>query len=672
MRLRLVGSILLLGFLGIEPLLAETILQVVPDDAHSDAPLRRALEEARQRGATKSGIVIELGSGRYELSRPLDLGTADSGLTLRAAPGEHPILSGGTRIRGFTPVPDRTNEWITPLPQVREGQWYFRQLFVNGQRAQRARTPNTGFLQTVRRLGSGSPIELSFHNGDLHPEWAGDRDARLVLLMKWTDLHLPILSINVGVGTNPGIARLPGGPVPAWMDEADARYWVENVADALDAPGEWYLDRKSGTLRYLAPPGVNPNEALVVAPRLTELVRIQGDDPAHPVRDIRIEGIAFSDADYDMPDAGLISPQAAVPIPGTIRVHHATGGVFADNLLENLGGYALELGAGAQHWRIVGNTIRNVGGGGIRMGEPGGRDAGAADANHSHQITDNTLQSLGRIFAPAVGILVFHSGTNRIAHNHISDLYYTGISVGWNWGYQATPCRENVIEFNLVERIGQDRLSDMGGIYTLGPQPGTVIRHNVFRDISSHGYGGWGLYTDEGSTGILLENNVVYRCKSAGFHQHYGRDNVVRNNLIAFNREHELMRTRGEEHRSFRFEHNVVIWDTGDLLGSHWMGTTREFLLDHNTYFDTRAGTQASAYRFAGKSWDEWRQGGQDGHSQIADPLLVDPARPELGLRPNSPAVSTGFTPIQLTNLGPRPAEQREKSSPSHGIRRGP
>ncbi|MFO1460022.1 MAG: right-handed parallel beta-helix repeat-containing protein [Verrucomicrobiota bacterium] len=659
MRVRILALLLTLLSLGPVRSLAETVLRVNPDAEDSDAPLRRALEEARRRRPTEPGLVIELGAGRYELGQPLDLGTADSGLLLRAAPGEHPVISGGTRIRGFAPSPNRKDEWVATLPQVRDGRWYFRQLFVNGQRAERARTPNTGFFQTARRLGKDSPIELSFRAGDLHSEWAGDHDARLVLLMKWTDLHLPILSVTPGVGTNPGTARLPGGPVPAWMDEPDARYWVENVPDALDAPGEWYLDRKSGTLRYLAPPGTNPNDAVILAPRLTELVRIHGDDSAHPVRDLKIEGITFSDTDYEMPDAGLISPQAAVPIPGTIRIRHAVLGSLSENVFENLGGYALELGAGAQHWNVIGNTIRSVGGGGIRVGEPGGRDAGAADANHSHRITDNRLQSLGRIFAPAVGILVFHSGTNRIAHNHISDLYYTGISVGWNWGYQETPCRENLVEFNLVENVGQDRLSDMGGIYTLGPQAGTVIRNNVFRDISSHGYGGWGLYTDEGSTGILLENNVVYRCKSAGFHQHYGRENLVRNNLIAFNREHELMRTRSEEHRSFRFEHNVVIWDSGDLLGSNWKGTTHEFLLDHNTYFDSRIGTHPAEYRFAGKSWNEWRQAGQDSHSQIADPLLVDPAQPELGLRPNSPALSVGFVPIDLTGLGPRPREAR-------------
>ena len=98
------------------------------------------------------------------------------------------------------------------------------------------------------------------------------------------------------------------------------------------------------------------------------------------------------------------------------------------------------------------------------------------------------------------------------------------------------------------------------------------------------------------------------------------------------------MRTRAEKHRSFWLTNNVVVWDSGDLLGSDWSGTPANFQLDHNLYFDTRAGTNALAYRFAGESYAAWQARGQDAHSRIVDPLLVDPARPELGLQPNSPA----------------------------------
>ena len=232
--------------------------------------------------------------------------------------------------------------------------------------------------------------------------------------------------------------------------------------------------------------------------------------------------------------------------------------------------------------------------------------------------------------------------------------------MGWNWGYQSTPCRENIIEFNHVHDVGQGRLSDMGGIYTLGPQPGTVIRNNLFHDITSYTYGGWGLYTDEGSNGILLENNVAFRCKDAGFHQHYGSSNVVRNNLLAFNRNHSVMRSRAEPHLSFWFTNNVVIADSGTLLGSNWQGTPTNYFMAGNVWFDTRSATNAAAHRFAGKTFEAWQKTGQDAGSLLADPLLKDPQRPQLGLKPESPAFKIGFKQIDMSTVGPRPKALRK------------
>jgi len=642
---------------------ADRVVVVVPEDAEPAPGEHRTVDAAvefvrqeRQRNS-RTPAIIELRGGRHVLSRTLVLTGSDSELTFRARDGERPVISGARVLTNWSRVPGRPVLWQVEISAVRDGSWRFRQLFLDGVRQPRARTPNDGYFRATGRLGTGSPITMPFRRGDLLSEWGNSRDAELILLMKWTDLHVPILAVDA----EKSVASLPGGPRAEWMDESDARYWVENVPEALDAPGEWTLERATGRLVWWPPAGVDPNQALVTAPVLTTWVRIQGDPATGGVvRDVGFVGITFSESDYDMPEQGLISPQAAVDIRGAVRATHAIRGTIEDCRFVGVGGYGLELGRGCQDWRVVGSEFFELGAGGVRLGEPGDRMASGLDANHGHSIADNTLRGMGRIFAPAVGVLVFHSGTNRIAHNAISDLYYTAISVGWNWGYQETPCRANLIENNRVEQVGQGRLSDMGGIYTLGPQPGTVIRNNIFRNIVSYGYGGWGLYTDEGSSGVLIENNVATGCTSAGFHQHYGRDNVVRFNLLAFNRDHQLMRTRVEAHQSFWLTNNVIIWDSGDLLGSNWSGDTNQYFLNGNLYFDTRLGGDAGLYRFAGQTWAEWKARGQDPGSIIADPELLDPERPELGFRAQSPAHRIGFRPDRIESVGPRPRGQRD------------
>ncbi|HMO64452.1 MAG TPA: right-handed parallel beta-helix repeat-containing protein, partial [Verrucomicrobiota bacterium] len=590
---------LLMGF-ALPLAAAEWHVRPDGDDAAAGtaaAPLRSVAAAAdRSRGA---GGTLVLHAGRHELAAPLALGTEHSGLTLTAAPGARPVLSGGTRITGWRRDETSPGLWRGTLPEGAAGRWHFHQLFVDGRRAQRARTPNEGFLRAAGPLSRDVPMKLPFRAGDLRAAWAGRPDARLIMLQKWTDLHVPILAVDEAAG----VALLPAErPRPDWMSEGDARYWIENVPEALDAPDEWFLDRATGELRYLAPPGTDPNAAEVIAPRLTEIVRVAGDPAARkPVTGVTFRGLTFAHTDYEMPERGLHSPQAAVPVRGAFRVEHAVGGVIEACRFENLGGYAVELSRGAQRWCISRCAITGSGGGGIRIGEPGERQPDDFTANHSHEVSDCDLHALGRIFAPAVGIIIFQSGTNRIVHNAIHDLYYTAVSVGWNWGYQETPCRENLIAFNHLHHVGQGRLSDMGGVYTLGIQHGTVVSSNLIHDVSSHDYGGWGLYTDEGSTGIVMEHNVVYRCRSAGFHQHYGRDNVIRHNVIAFNRENQLMRTRDEDHSSFTFTNNIVFFDSGVLLGSSWRND--RFVIQDNLYWNTRAGGDPAKMTFAGGTW---------------------------------------------------------------------
>ncbi|HKS36862.1 MAG TPA: right-handed parallel beta-helix repeat-containing protein [Verrucomicrobiae bacterium] len=628
-----------------------------------DGPLATIPAALKRTGEAKKGVSnsaaadqvnILLRGGTYQIAEPIRILATDSGvaadnpLTMAAYRDETPVLSGGQRITGWKRVGDVPNKWQAEIPEVREGKWYFRQLFIDGHRRTRARTPNAGYFQIDGEYLSDNPVKFKFRGDDIRKQWTDLADVEVIGLQKWVDYRQPIAAVDEVTRT----VSLPGLIAPHTR-ESNARYFIENAPDGLDSPGEWYLDRKTGVLSYLAKDGEDLSKAEVVAPRLTtELIRFEGDFAgAKPVHDVVIRGLTFACTDWTMGEKGYTDTQAAVPIRGDVLAEGAVDCVIETCTFTGLGGYGLELGRGCKRWRVVGNEFVDLGAGGVRLGEPAKRQE-PFEQNFGHVVTDNHLHQLGRVYAPAIGIIIFQSGQNRIAHNHIHDLYYTAISVGWNWGYQETPCRENILEFNHMHDIGQGVLSDMGAVYTLGIQKGTIIRNNLIHDVNAHSYGGWGLYTDEGSTEIVMENNVVYRCKSATFHQHYGRDNIIRNNILAFGKENQLMRSREEAHNSFTFERNIVYFDSGNLLGSTW--SNDRFKTDNNVYWDARPGAPVGGLKFKDATPGEWQKRGHDKHSVIADPLFVGPEKLDFRLKRDSPAFKLGFKPIDLDDVGVR------------------
>jgi len=632
-----------------------------PSPDKKDGPLASipaALEVSRklpQREAT----TILLRGGTYELAGPITLSPEDSGqdkqhpLVISAYGNEKPVLSGGRRIAGWKKALANQNLWEAKVPAVLEGKWYFYQLFVNGERRQRARSPNNGFF---RIQGASPEAKFKFKPGDIKREWAKNGDVEVIALLAWSHIRMQLQ----GVDETNDVATLSGAP-QKWNKEDNAQYYVENAAGALDQPGEWYLDRKGGVVTYWPLPGEDMTSAEVIAPRLQELLLLKGDLAAKkPVHDIVFRGLTFSYTDWSLGATGYADTQAAIGIRGDLLAEAAVECSIEDCTLSHLGGYAIELGRGCQNIRITGNEISDLGAGGIRIGETTIRpsDTSGLDQTHGAVITDNHLHHLGEVYPSAVGVLILQSGTNHIAHNEIHHLYYTAVSVGWTWAYRQSPCRENVVEFNHLHDIGQFRLSDMGAVYTLGPQPGTVIRNNLIHDVNAFTYGGWGLYTDEGSSDIVLENNVVYRCKSAGFHQHYGRENILRNNIFAFGKENQLMRTRPEPHVSFIFTNNIVYFDSGNLLGSDWSNDHYE--MDRNIYFDIRRHDSPASLKFAPGSFESWQNRGHDRNSLITDPLFVAPEKYDFQLKADSPALKLGFKPIDVSQVGVRDKAKRK------------
>jgi hypothetical protein len=603
------------------------------------ATLSRALEKTR---AARGKRRIVLRGGTYLLDQPLVLGPGDSGLVIAAYAGETPVISGESRITGWRCSTVNPNIWRAEVAGARGGSRVFHELFVNGWRRKRARLPISGFYRTADGLVPGHPDEMRFYLGDIEPQWAEAGDVELVALQAWAQTRNQIRAVLAESNL-----VVVAGAVSPNNTEPNGRFYIDNVPDWL-RPGEWHLDRRTGEVEYWPEAGEDVPSAAITAPHLYELVLLEGTE-REPVQDVVFRGLVFADADWRMEGGSDVDIQAAVETEAAVQARFARGCAVERCRFARLGGYAVDFGHGCQGNRVAGCEMSDLGGGGVRLGDSDANQAAAAP-NVNNTVTDNHIHHIGLVNAPAVGVLVLLSGGNRIAHNEIDHTFYTTISAGWSWGYASNLCRSNIIEYNHLHDIGQGVLSDMGGVYTLGAQPGTIVRNNLIHDVNVSVYGGWGLYTDEGSSGIVLESNIVYHCQSAGFHQHYGQDNIVRDNIFALNRESQLARTRPEEHRSFIFTNNIVYFDSGQLMSGNWTGGME---MDHNIYFDRRTGPSHPPPDGV-MNLEAWRALGRDRHSQFFDPLFVAPQKGDFRLRPDSPAIAFGFHPPDLRGVGPR------------------
>ena len=630
-----------------------------PDVGGTEGPfatIARARDAVRAlpadvRGATP--ITVHIRGGRYDLSEPIVFGAQDSGtaapaITYAAYGDERPVISGGRAVTGWAPAGGGV--WKATVPGVAEGEWYFHQLFVSGRRAQRARSPNGGFFRVNGRISTDAQASFTYNEGDVNPAWAGLGDVEVIALVNWSDLRFPIVAVDPGART----VTLAGQAVPWSNWEENPRYWVENAPDALDEPGEWHLDRTTGEVRYRPLPGEDMTSAEVVAPALTQLVRIEGNpSTGETVSRLRFRGLTFSYADWSMGPTGYADMQAAYDTAAVVQADGARGVSIEGCTFEHLGTYAISFGLGCKNNLVLGSEIRDVGAGGVKIGEPVIRTA-EEEKTDGNDIVDNHIHDIGIVSPGAVGVWVGQSGWNTIFRNHIHDTNYSGISVGWTWGYTNSNAAHNIIDSNHIHDIGRGMMSDMGCVYTLGVQPGTMIRNNVCHDVRSFesGYGGWGIYLDEGSSDIVVEDNIVYETRHGAFNQHYGLRNQIRNNILAFNTYAQVTQgDRPDQPHSLTFERNIVYWTEGPLLGGGW--TSGEHQFDYNLYFNA----SGAPISFAGWSLAEWQALGQDVHSLIADPLFEDAGNHDFRLKPGSPAFSLGFAPIETVQFADVPSD---------------
>ena len=644
------------------------------DDANAgtpDAPLRtpEAAKEKAKTIDTEETVTVWFREGNYLLTSPLEFTANDkSNVIYRSYPDEKVAFTGAKEISNWTEtIINGVNAFVTDVPVESEDD-YFRSLFKGNKRLSRSNYPKTGVFKIAGEPlaeesipGSHAPDffthALAFYadkNDIINFKNPGDVDVRIMHF--WRDDLLPIHSVNTETG------RIQVTKPSAMRVRIDDNYIFENVKEALSLPGEWYLDRSEEKLYYIPEAGDTVENTVLYAGINEQLINLNG------AADISFQGINFENTDWNHVDGthtgkafapshpmyqtikyGADHPQAAFEVPAAIYISSSSYINFTDCRFENISYTAVKFDKASENCNITSCMFNEIGANAVFIHG----DFVVPATTKNINITDCHINKYGRIFNNAIGILLTHAIDCNLTNNEIHDGWYTGISVGWNWGYSDNSTNNINISNNLIYDIGNGWLSDMGAIYTLGIQPDTVISGNIIYNVGCdegrYGYGGWGIYLDEGSSGMLVENNLVYDCSSETFHQHYGRDNVVRNNIFAFGGEGAFIITKNEEHNSLTLSNNILVVDNAPVYAfdveSDW------FIDDSNVYWDyTKGGNVYSGHSmklFDRKTFVPIMTMGYFNNAVFSDPLFKDAENRDFTLADNSPALEAGFKPFK-------------------------
>ncbi len=654
-----------------------TALYVGGSEPYSFPSIGAALEYVRElrRIGVGQPIAIRLTADTYSLTSPLRIDSGITGVTIEPAGDRRVTILGGVEITGF--------EWDTyngakclsaPLPDAcknANGGCNFTDLYVNGNRASFTRYPAEGYLypEDVEnhegQLFSGSKWFIA-EEGDIK-DFHNIERVQISFCHYWIDEHTPIESYDPETRRVTFQYRSRFNIAGGKNTSSGLEYYMENVAEMFANPNEWYADE--GKVYYIPrDESITPETIRAFAPTISKLVDVMGT-PDRKVRNIRFRDIDFAvtRGEYGSLGNGNVSSsgsetiyyasdaQAVSNADGSITFKYAANCSLEGCTLKNFGVHGIVIDTGCNNIRVDSCDLYDGGAGGVKII---GGGVGSAETEHTHDnVVDNcTILHCGKRYFAACGVLLIHTYNNTVSHNEIGHLYYTGVSVGWVWGYAANMSHDNLVTKNYIHHLGGGMLSDMGGVYLLGLQPGTVVSNNIIHDVKSKHYGGWALYTDEGSSYMTLENNICYNTSDNSYHQHYGSMNTVRNNIFAFSDGQMMRVSRTEAHLSIIFEGNIVYSAGAPMYDiSRAQIAQKTVSACRNLFFDcTKDAPVMRVFGEENLTLDDFKAAGLEDGSVIADPLFRDAANYDFTLADNSPAKLIGFKPIDISDVGAR------------------
>lgn len=533
------------------------------------ATLTSALRQAREWRRTEDnriqgGITIYMEGGTYAFYepvfiRPEDSGTKESPTIIRSVGDEKVILSGGISINGWK---KQGKVWVADVPAFNGRPLDFRQLWVNGKKAVRARDVED-FEKMNRICSVDEKNEILYvpavsirrlidNKGNLKAKYA-----EMVLHQMWCVANLRIRSVEVQGDSAAIRFHQPESriqfehPWPRPMvttDGHNSAFYLTNARELQDVPGEWYHDIDARKVYYYPREGEKIQEAEVIVPAVETLVRVEGTLD-RPVCHIRFEKITFSYTTWMRPsEKGHVPLQAGMYLTDGYRIDPKMQRNYLNHPLDNqgwlgrpaaavrvvaarqidfercrfehLGSTGLDYEEAVQGGVVRGCLFRDIAGNGLLVGSfsPAAHEthlpynpADRREVCTQQQINNCYFTEIGNEDWGCLAIAAGYVGDVNIEHNEISEVPYSGISLGWGWTQTVNCMRNNRVHANLIHHYAK-HMYDVAGIYTLGSQPKSYVTENCVHSIYKPGYvhdpNHWFyLYTDEGSSFITVRDN---------------------------------------------------------------------------------------------------------------------------------------------------------------------
>ena len=546
---------------------------------------RDAIRTYRETRPEDIPVTVWLADGTYLISKPLRFDANDSGkgeykVRYKALKGARPVISGGAEISGWQHRGDGL--WVVKVAHEVAEQG-FRELFVNGERAIRARHPNSEYIR-VAEVGADRRTNFRFNKGDF-PAPENLQKVELVLIHDWSISRIPLSEIDYGMNRitavdSIGAKGLHFFNLDNW--EKNPRYYLENDLAFLDAPGEWFFDGNESNLYLMLPEGADPGQLKVIVPVTgPHLMVIEGSEH-QKVRNISFEGISFSHCSWMIPENGYAGIQAChfdprptaegwSVVPASVYLKWAENCTFTNCTFTQLGGSAIWFSSGCNDCSVADSHFEDISGNAVMIGD--GRDrqvdgeiwwrVAPEQIVMGNSVVNNTITAIGKQFYGAVGIWCGFTAKTLVSGNHLHNLPYTGISMGWEWSPIPTPCRDNHLTANHIHHIMQT-LSDGGGIYMLGLQPGSTISGNLIHDVSINAGRAEsnGMFLDEGATDLIVADNIIYNIAKSPLRFHRATTNLVKNNILSCGDDIPPVRYNNTREEDILLEENLILLDS--------------------------------------------------------------------------------------------------------------